>query len=97
MSNETPKTERGLYNKYTVKRTDGTDEPGGKHHGCEYFVLDLTHDPFALFAIDAYAKACEQEYPYLAIDLRKKAALIRGARKLDSGELKLPDSFPDQR
>jgi hypothetical protein len=66
---------RGLYNKFNVTRTDGSSEPGGKHNGCEYFVLDLTHDPFAVDALRAYAVACQHEYPLLADDLFKK---VRG-------------------
>lgn len=62
--------ERGLYNKFKVERLDGKSEPGEKHHGCYYFVLDLDHDPHAVPAIDAYADSCESEYPYLAADLR---------------------------
>jgi len=63
---------RGLYGKFEVRRTDGSSEPGGKHHGCEYFVLDITHDPFAVAALAAYANACEADYPLLAADLRAK-------------------------
>jgi hypothetical protein len=65
---------KGLYNKFEVKRTDGQSNAGGKHDSCEYFVLDLTHDPFAIPALMAYADACESEYPALAADLRKRAA-----------------------
>lgn len=63
---------RGLYEKYTVTRNDGSSEPGGKHHGCEYFVLDLTHDPHASAALRAYADSCAADYPLLAADLRSK-------------------------
>ncbi len=56
----------GLYNKYTVKRNL---DPKGKHPNCQYFVLDLTHDPFAKAAILAYAKACKLTHPALANDL----------------------------
>lgn len=59
----------GLYAKYRVERTDGSSTPGGKHELCEYFVLDVTHDPFALAALDAYIDACGAEYPNLADDL----------------------------
>lgn len=69
------KTKLGLFNKYNVTRADGTDAPGGKHHGCEYFVLDITHDPFALPAMKAYADACEKQYPKLARDLRGKGGV----------------------
>ena len=61
---------RGLYNKFEVRRVDGSSEPGGKHHWCEYFVLDLTHDKHAGAALLAYADSCEAEYPLLARDLR---------------------------
>ena len=64
--------ELGLYNKFSVGRTDGRDNPGEKHCDCDYFVLDLTHDPYALPAILAYADACFREYPQLAADLRAK-------------------------
>jgi hypothetical protein len=69
----TPHEEQGLYQKYEVYRTDGQDAPGCKHHGCDLFVLDLTHDPFALKAIKAYAEACKGKYPELAKDLKAKA------------------------
>lgn len=63
--------QRGIYRKYEVHRTDGSSKVGGKHHGCEYFVLDLNHDPFALPALSAYADACEDTYPTLARQLRR--------------------------
>lgn len=63
---------RGLYDKFTVTRNDGSSEPGGKHHGCNYFVLDLTHDPHAAAALRAYADSCDADYPLLAADLRAK-------------------------
>ena len=59
----------GLYGKFRIIRTDGSSAEGKKHHGCEYFVLDLTHDPFALPALKAYADACANKYPALALDL----------------------------
>ena len=62
---------KGLYNKFIVIRTDGKSVFGEKHHGCQYFVLDINHDPHAEAAIIAYANSCEQEYPLLAADLRK--------------------------
>lgn len=66
----------GLYRKFNVTRTDGTDRPGGKHHGCEYFVLDLTHDPFAVHAIASYIIACRDQYPSLAHDLEEKLVAL---------------------
>lgn len=63
---------RGLYEKFTVLRNDGSSYPGGKHHSCEYFVLDLTHDKHAAAALMAYADSCADDYPMLAADLRRK-------------------------
>jgi hypothetical protein len=60
----------GLIHKFDVTRTDGTSEPGGKHDGCRYFVLDVTHDPIALIAIGAYARSARASgYRTLADDL----------------------------
>lgn len=63
---------RGLYAKFDVQRTDGKDAAGEKHCGCDYFVLDLTHDKHAIPAIMAYIESCRQEYPLLAQDLAIK-------------------------
>ncbi len=60
---------RGLYDKFTVTRTDGQSEPGQKHDGCQYFVLDVTHDPFADETLQTYANVCRREYPLLAKDI----------------------------
>ena len=66
---------RGLYEKFEVRRTDGRDRPGEKHHGCRYFVLDLDHDPLAYPALVAYADVAEKVgYRALARDLRKLTA-----------------------
>ena len=70
--------ERGLYRKFHVQREDGTGRPGGKHDGCEYFVLDLTHDPHALPALAAYSTSCAEAYPVLSHDLRAYLAARRG-------------------
>ena len=64
--------QQGLFRKFEVRRVDGTDRPGGKHHGCRYFVLDVDHDPCAHAALTAYAAACETTHPALAHDLRAK-------------------------
>jgi hypothetical protein len=60
---------RGLYSRFNVTRTDGSSAPGGKHCGCVYFVLDLTHDKHAAAALRAYVESCAAEYPLLAADL----------------------------
>jgi hypothetical protein len=64
--------QRGLYNKFKVERVDGSSGPGGKHESCEYFVLDLMHDPHAYAAVQAYARSCRHDYPRLANDLVTK-------------------------
>jgi hypothetical protein len=63
-----PSTGLGLYQKYQVKRLN---DPNRKHDNCQYFVLDLTHDPYAIPALAAYAEACEAQYANLAKDLRE--------------------------
>lgn len=60
---------RGLYLKFKVTRTDGSSDPGGKHEHCPYFVLDVTHDPFAPAALAPYAEACRATRPALAEDI----------------------------
>jgi hypothetical protein len=60
------------YLKYVVNRVDGKDGPGEKHDGCEYFVLDLTHDLNARTAFAAYAEACHRTNPDLAASIRRK-------------------------
>jgi hypothetical protein len=61
--------EQGLYRKFDVCRVDGSDAPGGKHYGCEYFVLDLKHDQHAQAALRAYAQSCAETHPHLSADL----------------------------
>lgn len=63
---------KGIYSKFIIERVDGKSYPGEKHHGCNYFVLDITHDPHALPALKAYAESCRKDYPILADDLNKQ-------------------------
>ncbi len=56
---------RGLYPKYSVQRADASV----RHPDCEYFVLDVTHDPHAVPALMAYALSASEERPALAADL----------------------------
>lgn len=85
---------RGLYEKFRVERTDGKSAPGEKHDGCEYFVLDVTHDPYAADALRAYAHASAAEYPLLADDVRKMAEFTTPAAPLAPA---LPRSEREQR
>lgn len=74
---------RGLYGKFSViERADGSHLPGGKHEGCDYFVLDLTHDPHALPAILAYAESAREDgYAALAEDLEQRAGEMIARRE----------------
>ena len=59
-----------MYEKFEVRRMDGRDAPGERHHRCQYFALDLKHDPFARDAMERYADACEGTHPRLADSIR---------------------------
>lgn len=76
-----PAEQQGLFRKFEVCRVDGSDGPGGKHEGCEYFVLDMDHDKHAPAALIAYASACADTHPQLSADL-----LARFAAHADSKE-----------
>lgn len=65
--------ERGLYEKFRVTRLD--DSP--RHDGCDYFVLDLNHDPHAIPALEAYAESCRESFPVLAEDLDRQLVWMR--------------------
>lgn len=67
--NTKPAEEQGLFRKFDVHRVDGSHVPGGKHHGCEYFVLDISHDTHAPAALRAYAEACKDSHPKLSAEL----------------------------
>lgn len=75
-----PAEQQGLFRKFDVRRVDGTDKPGGKHHGCTYFVLDIDHDPCARPALAAYAAACEATHPALSAALRTKWGAVPAAQ-----------------
>ncbi|MFB3910457.1 MAG: hypothetical protein ACE15D_18865 [Candidatus Eisenbacteria bacterium] len=72
----TPATKQGMFNKFIVLRVDRSDEPGGKHDGCEYFVLDVDHDPHAKPALAAYAKSCVATHPALSADMIARYGLV---------------------
>lgn len=64
-----PAEQQGLFRKFEVRRVDGSDAPGGKHHGCRYFVLDMDHDPHAPTTLRAYAISCADTHLDLSADL----------------------------
>ena len=76
-----PAEQQGLFNKFEVRRTDGSSDPGGKHHGCEYFVLDVDHDSHAKAALSAYADSVEPTHPQLAADMRSRYGLSQAVRE----------------
>jgi hypothetical protein len=63
----------GLYDKFRVERVDPAAQE--RHKDCKVFVLEPKHDPFARDALLAYAAACEDEHPQLAVDLRRWVAV----------------------
>lgn len=67
-----PAEQQGVFQKFEVRRTDGSSEPGGKHHDCRYFVLDVDHDVLAKPALQAYAAACAATHPDLSADMVKR-------------------------
>lgn len=79
----------GVYRKYLVKRLSDREK---KHARCEYFVLDMMHDPFAIDALNAYAEACETTHPELADDLRTKVAAMHG--RIANGSMTMPERRP---
>ena len=74
-----PDRAQGVFRKFEVRRADGSSEPGGKHYGCEHFVLDVDHDPCAKPALKAYADAVEATHSVLAADMRNRYGLERAA------------------
>lgn len=64
-----PAEQQGVFRKFDVRRVDGSDAPGGKHHGCRYFVLDMGHDQHAAPALSAYAASCAATHPALSAEL----------------------------
>ena len=85
MNTDKKDAERGVYEKFRVERTDGRSEPGEKHHGCAYFVLDLDHDPHAVAALEAYAESCRLDYPALSRDVHHiahRATFGKGGKAL---------------
>lgn len=76
----------GIFHKFNVTRVDGTDAPGGKHDGCDYFVLDVTHDPLAIPALQAYAVAAyDAGYETLAVDLQEKVEAAKKRAEMEGG------------
>jgi hypothetical protein len=68
---------RGLYEKFSVIRTDGQSAEGEKHEHCKYFIIDLDCDEFAADTIRKYADLCSAKYPALSQDLVDMSAQIR--------------------
>jgi hypothetical protein len=73
----------GYGGKFEVRRTDGSDQPGGRHHGCRYLVLDLTHDPSARHAARIFAEDIEGSRPRLSVELLAELAWLGEIPLLD--------------
>lgn len=78
-----PDKERGLYNKYRVRKID-KDDPTLDHEVGQCFVL-TENDRFAPDALFCYANACEDDYPLLAADLRALAGRWKATFEENSG------------
>lgn len=90
-----PAEQQGIFRKFIVTRVDGSDQPGGKHHGCRYFVLDMDHDAHAPAALRTYADSCAETHPQLAADLR--AEFGSAAQPAPARDDVLPDSWIAER
>jgi hypothetical protein len=75
--------DEGFGDKFEVRRTDGSDQPGGRHHGCTYFPLDLTHDPIAREVALQYALkvAVVEGRTRLALELARVVRELETAAK----------------
>lgn len=76
-----PAARQGLFRKFVVERVDGSDRPGGKHHGCRYFVIDMDHDAHAPAALRAYAIDCKDSHPQLSADLIEHLNQMNGDKR----------------
>jgi hypothetical protein len=86
-----PAEQQGLFRKFDVRRVDGSDQPGGKHHGCRYYVLDLNHDQHAPAAMRAYAAVCRATHPHLAADIEAEfGAAPQASREVPEGWKPVP-------
>lgn len=83
----------GLYHKFNAEYVDGSSAPGGRHHGDDLFVLNLTTDPHAMPALKAYAKSCANGYPALAADLRAKIRATLPSEFVTVPETTLPNGL----
>jgi hypothetical protein len=79
-----PAEQQGIFRKFEVRRVDGSDHPGGRHHGCRYYVLDLDHDQHAPAAMRAYPAACASTHPELAADIEREFGSERAVSPAES-------------
>lgn len=69
----------GLEDRYFVERlTPSSSQPPKLHVGCDYFVLDLTHDGVARDAAWAYCDELPPHRKRLADELRTKIRRMEG-------------------
>lgn len=87
----------GLMRKFKVERLTPSSR-GINHDRCQYFVLDISHDPHARNAALAYADSCEPEYPNLAADLRSIVAQrSRMIESVSMAEMPSDQDLPPER
>lgn len=65
--------ERGLYNKYTVVKKDGSTDLSA-----DYFVLRIDSDKHARVAALAYAESIKKENPHLSFDIMQRVSKYEG-------------------
>lgn len=78
-----PAEQQGVFRKFYVRRTDGSSDPGGKHYGCKYFVLDVEHDRYAKAALAAYSRSCKDTHPELSKDIVMRYGLRESEREVE--------------
>lgn len=66
---------KGLYDKYTVVKNDGTTDANA-----DYFVLRLDTDPHAREAALAYARSVQTENVNLAFDIFQRVLKIKDGK-----------------
>lgn len=75
-----PAEAQGVFRKFEVYRVDGSSAKGRKHFGCEYFVLDLSHDPHAAAAMTVYGQSCAKTHPVLSAQILERFSPQKGTK-----------------
>jgi hypothetical protein len=86
--------DRGWFQKYRVERLVPSIRGIEHDERCRYFVIDTTHDPYAAAALTAYADACEDESPNLAV-APSLSTKVRNQPRTGAAGTPEPDGLPD--